>query len=306
MEGYLTVESAKIAAIQDSGRLGYEHYGICDNGAVDMYAYLAGNALVGNATAQPAIEITAFDFDMTSTIDIPICITGAPADLKINSDPVQPWSTLLLPAGKVLSVSHIRKGLRVYIAIGGGIDAPKVLGSCALDTIINLGKRLVSGQKLRLKNEDAAKSIQCRIANPEVIPHYGSPWNIRVCDGPDIEIFKDSFTGFYEATYKISPVSNHIGIRLSGPPVKKFYPKEILSRGVGIGSIEVFPTGQAVVLHRGRTVTAGYPIIGVVPLIDLDMIGQARPGDEVHFSHLSIKEAKKLYYDRFSRLPYRR
>lgn len=72
MEGYLTIESAHIAAIQDSGRLGYEHYGICDNGAVDMYAYLAENALVGNAAAQPSIEITAFDFTMMSTVDIPV------------------------------------------------------------------------------------------------------------------------------------------------------------------------------------------------------------------------------------------
>jgi Allophanate hydrolase subunit 2 len=306
VEGYLTIGSAQIAAIQDSGRLGYEHYGICDNGAVDMYAYLAGNALVGNATAQPSIEITAFDFTMTSTVDIPVCVTGAPADVTIDSDPVESWSTLLLPAGKVLSVHHIREGLRVYIAVGGGIDAAKVLGSCALDTIINLGTKLISGQKVKLRNADAAKSIRYRQANPEVIPHYGSPWNIRVCDGPDTDIFKDSFAGFYEAAYRISPVSNHIGIRLSGPPVKNFSPKEILSRGVGIGSIEIFPTGQAVVLHRGRTVTAGYPIIGVVPVIDLDRIGQARPGDEVHFSHLSIKEAKALYYDRFSRLPYRR
>lgn len=306
MEGYLNIESAKIAAIQDSGRWGYEHYGICVNGAVDMYAYLMGNDLVGNVTAQPSIEITAFDFSMSSTDDTLICITGAPADITIDSNPIEAWKTVLLPAGKVLSIKKIRKGLRTYIAVGGGIDAPQVLGSCALDTIVNLGQQLRSGQQLKLKDPMQSQKYSYREASPVDIPAYGSPWNIRVCDGPDMDIFENNLEQFFQSTYTVSPVSNHIGIRLNGPALTGFYPTEVLSRGVGIGSIEIFPTGQAVVLHKGRTVTAGYPIIGVISSVDLGMMGQARPGDEIVFSRISIEEAEKLYRDQFSKLPYSR
>jgi biotin-dependent carboxylase-like uncharacterized protein len=306
MEGYLTIESAKIAAIQDSGRWGYEHYGICVNGAVDTYAYLVGNDLVGNTSPQPSIEITAFDFSMSSTVDIAICITGAPAELTIDSEPIEAWKTVLLPAGKVLSIKKIQKGLRTYIAVDGGIDAPQTLGSASLDTIVHLGQRLATGQTLKLKKSQTDKELQYRELNRKDIPEYGSPWTIRVCDGPDKENFKNCIDQFYDATYKISPISNHIGIRLNGPALTDFYPREVLSRGVGIGSIEIFPTGQAVILHKGRTVTAGYPIISVVSSIDLGMIGQARPGDTVKFSRISVEEAEKLYKDQFGKLPYTR
>lgn len=56
-------------------------YGISSNGALDTYSYLLGNELVGNHAPEASIEITAFDFMMSSTVDVPVCITGAPAEL---------------------------------------------------------------------------------------------------------------------------------------------------------------------------------------------------------------------------------
>lgn len=300
----ITINSAKLANIQDSGRYGFEQYGISANGAIDMYAYLKANELVGNDTAQPAIEITAFGLSLTSTVDVPIAITGAEADLKIDHRIVKPWQTIILPAGKELTIGTMKKGLRAYVAFAGGIDAKSTLESTSRDTILNLGTQLTDGITLKLKHVPAKTDM--KITYLEDRPSYGSPWHIRVCDGPDTDIFTKSTEQFFKNTYRVSPVSNHVGIRLSGPAVENFKTPEILSRGVGVGSIEIFPTGQAVVLHRGRTVTAGYPIIGVVPLIDLDMIGQARPGDEIHFEHISIEEARNLYKKRFNKLPYRR
>lgn len=284
MGEYLIIHSAILASVQDLGRPGFMHYGISSNGAMDQYSYLMGNELVGNAFPQPSIEITAFDFQMSSTIDIPICITGAPAELTIDSVPIAAGQMIMLPAGKVLSVEKIRQGLRVYIAVGGGIEVPLVLGSCTMDTVGMIGERLCPGQQLRLKNPP---------------PFYGSPWNIRVCDGCNVEVFADHLQQFYQAAYTVAPDSNHVGIRLEGLPIVGHQPTEVMSRGVCAGSIQIVPSGTPIIVLKGRGGTAGYPIIAVVSAVDMDLIGQIRPGDAVRFTWISIDEAIQKYRERF-------
>lgn len=291
MDEYLIVESAALASVQDLGRPGYLSYGISSNGAMDTYAYLLGNELVGNVSPQPSIEVTAFDFAMSSTVDIQICVTGAPADLAIDNLPIAAGKNTVLPAGKVLSIGGIRQGLRVYIAIGGGIEVPSVLGSCSMDTIGMIGTRLHSGQKLLLKD-------------PHLSPEqaYGSPWNINVCDGCNVDIFKDHLEQFYQTTYTVSSDSNHVGIRLEGSPIVGHQPTEVVSRGVCVGSIQIVPAGNPIITFKGRGGTAGYPIIAVIAAVDMDLAAQIRPGDTVSFTRISIEEAIERYKERFSQL----
>ena len=290
MEGYLVVNYAALASVQDLGRDGYMHYGISSNGAVDTYAYLMGNELVGNTVPQPVIEITAFDFSMSSTVDIAISITGASADISIDSVPIDAWKPTILRAGKMLSVEKIRDGLKVYIAISGGVDAPAILGSCAIDTVGMIGERLRPGQQLLLKDPRISLDL-C----------YGSPWNIRVCDGCDLEIFKAHLEQFYQTDYIVSSDSNHVGIRLEGIPIVGHKPTEVISHGVCVGSIQIVPSGNPIIIMKGRGGTAGYPIIAVVASIDIGRLSQARPGEMVRFTRISVDEAIRKYRERFGR-----
>lgn len=298
---YLIIDSAKVVAIQDRGRFGYENYGVAVNGAVDSYAHMMGNVLVGNLPFAPSLEITAFDFSMRSTKDIHVCVTGAPADITIGGQPVNTWSSVILPAGESLTVRKIRKGLRVYIAIQEGIETANVLGSCAPDTVAQIGSKVFKGQKIPIKQTSDIKEMN-RAARPEDVPQYGSPWKIRICPGPDQNIFRNHFDSFLKAAYTVSPASNHVGIRLSGPAIKGHYPTEVLSRGAGIGAVEILPTGQPLVLHRGRGVTAGYPIVAVVSTVDLGLMGQARPGDQIQFTSISKQEAVQLWRQQFEKI----
>lgn len=291
MDEYLIVKIAGFSSLQDLGRKTYMSYGISSNGALDTYSYLLGNELVGNSYPQASIEITAFDFMMSSTTDIPICITGAPADLTIEGNPISSEQRVILPAGKMLSVKKIRDGLRVYIAIGREIDVPQRLGSCSFDAVGMLGERLRNGHKLRLKESKLYYKQIC-----------GSPWSIDVCDGCDIDSFKDYLEQFYGTTYTVSTDSNNVGIRLSGKPIVGHKPTEVVSRGVAVGSIQIVPSGNPIILFKGRGGTAGYPIIGVVASADFDLVGQMRPGDEVHFRRVSLAEAVKKYKEKFGPL----
>ncbi len=291
MAGYLNIKIAGFSSLQDLGRKEYMSYGISSNGALDTYSYLLGNELVGNTAPEPSIEITAFDFMMNSTVDVPVCITGAPAELRIDNEAIAAEQRVILPAGKMLSVKKIHEGLRVYIAVGGGIDAPVQLGSCSFDAVGHLGQRLRNGHQLLLKQPSIHYRQVC-----------GSPWTLDVCDGCDVDIFRDELEQFYATTYTVSVDSNNVGIRLDGPPITNHNPKEVVSRGVAVGSIQIVPAGQPIILFKGRGGTAGYPIIGVVSTADLDLVAQLRPGDELHFHRIRLEEAVQKYRTKYSSL----
>ena len=48
MEVFKVLEPGPFTTIQDSGRYGYQQFGIPVSGALDTFSYLAANALVGN------------------------------------------------------------------------------------------------------------------------------------------------------------------------------------------------------------------------------------------------------------------
>ena len=93
----------------------------------------------------------------------------------------------------------------------------------------------------------------------------------------------------------IGDTSNHIGLRLRRHrrrrPAGARTGDEVLSRGVPIGAVEVPAGDELMVLHRGRGVTAGYPVLAVVTATGLSRLGQARPGQSVSFARVPLAKS---------------
>jgi len=51
------LKAGMLDSIQDSGRLGYQQFGINPGGAMDKYAVAIANILVGNNTDEAVIEM---------------------------------------------------------------------------------------------------------------------------------------------------------------------------------------------------------------------------------------------------------
>lgn len=303
MNPELIIHESKLASVQDIGRYGYENYGFSNSGALDQFAYQIGNALLGNDLREAAIEITALKFSMSSNVDLTICVTGAPAQVKVNENIFPQWETITIKAGETLSISNIQKGMRVYICVANGLRTPLVHGSASYDSTLNIGKKLNKGNSIQLHTGKKEGLLRVKgVGLPKQdIPHYGTPWRINICHGPDYEMFRNHMFAFQEAEFLVSPNSNHIGIRLERYILTKFFPRQKLSRGVIPGAIEITSAGQPIVLLRGRGGTIGYPVIACVSSSDLCLMGQVRPGDRIQFSLISMEEAvltfrKKMNY----------
>ncbi|MGI5459754.1 biotin-dependent carboxyltransferase family protein [Streptomyces sp. CA-249302] len=297
MADTLTIRTAGHVTVQDLGRVGRSQHGLPVNGALDQYSARVANVLCGNDERVPLLEITALDFACTPSADILVAVTGAPARLTVNGSARSQWEPVSVRAGETLRVTDIRVGLRVYLAVLGSFDADYLQGSCAPDTVLGFGPALRAGDTLTLRtacpplDHPYSRIPLFRLRAPAA--PFTDGWTIDVTDGPDRAEFGDSASRLYDTPYTVSPQSNHIGLRLrtDTPLPRRTTGGEVLSRGVPVGAVEV-PTGdELLVLHRGRGVTAGYPVLAVVTATGLAALGQVRPGQTVRFRHRTLGQA---------------
>jgi antagonist of KipI len=82
-----------------------------------------------------------------------------------------------------------------------------------------------------------------------------------------------------------------MGIRLDGPALK-LPNRELVSEPVAPGAVQITNDGKPIVLGVDGQTIGGYPKIAHIISADLDLLGQLRPGDEVHFQRVSEKVAE--------------
>ncbi|MFJ9704888.1 biotin-dependent carboxyltransferase family protein [Streptomyces sp. NPDC101234] len=295
----LTVTTPGLTTVQDLGRTGRSRYGLPANGAPDQHSARVANVLCGNDERAPLLEITALDFACTPSTDILIAVTGAPADLTVAGARRPQWEPVFVRAGDTVRIGSVRQGLRVYLAVLGSFEAEYLQGSCAPDTVLGFGTTLGTGDELVLRKACPPLAHPYsgiplfRLDAP--VPSFPATWTIDVTDGPDRADFGDTGARVFTASFTVTPQSNHIGLRLRGDVPRRLTRGEILSRGVPIGAVEVPAGDELLVLHRGRGVTAGYPVLAVVTATSLSALGQVRPGQTIRFRHRTTAQAITAY-----------
>lgn len=295
MSGLLTISQPGNSVVTDLGRFRGPRYGLPVNGALDQFSARAANILAGNEDNDPLIEITALDFRLRTDTDILVAVTGAPVTLTVGGRTCPQWEPVSVRAGETLAVRGMTGGLRAYLAIHGSVGAPVLLGSCAPDTVVGFGLKLAEGTQLEVRRSVAP--IRQPYYDLPLFrlgldrPAFGTELVVDVTDGPDIEEFGDSAGLLFSSSYTVSGRSNHIGLRLGGELPERQSSAELLSRGVPVGAVEVPSRDELLVLHRGRGVTAGYPVLAVVTSMSLDVLAQARPGHTVTFRRTTVAEA---------------
>ena len=80
-------------------------------------------------------------------------------------------------------------------------------------------------------------------------------------------------------TYRLSDLSR-MGARLSGPCVPA---GDIVSEGAPVGTVQLPPGGQPIVLLNDKGTLGGYRRGGRVHPDDLPQLVQSLPGREIHF-----------------------
>ncbi len=269
-------------SVQDLGRFGWAHLGVSASGAADALALRAANLLVGNAANAAALEMTlvggAFEFEADAVVALAGSDFGAGVPL---------WTPVEIRAGQVLRCGATRSGARCCLAVRGGIDVPKTLGSASAHLLTGLGGRaLRAGDVLPLGDQ----AVRRPRPPARGAPPYGRDAVLRVTAGPQAEWFSDAL---FRHAYAVSEESDRMGLRLRGDAIPS-PAGHMLTEGASLGAVQIPPDGQPIILFVEHQTTGGYPKPANVISADFWRLGQLRPRDEVRFEVVEIDRALEL------------
>lgn len=284
-------DTGLLALLVDHGRPRSRSLGVPVGGAADRAALAIGNALVGNAPDALALEFTLSGPTLEAEHATACAVFGAPFTLALNGRPLSTGRTFTLEPGDTLRVGGTPSGVRGYLCVAGGFDAPEVLESrSSLEPV-------KPGDILRCRPSRCEPRGLGFGALPLACAGMENP--IRVLDGPQRDWFTDD--RFFTQPYEVSAASNRMGLRLTGEPLTRT-PAELVSEAVAPGTVQVTNDGLPVVLGVDAQTIGGYPKVAHVIRADLDRLAQLRPGERVRFVRVTPQEAETAARQRMAQL----
>jgi biotin-dependent carboxylase-like uncharacterized protein len=300
------LNTGALTTVQDLGRRGSLRYGVGTAGAMDPLALASANILLGNDENDAAIEIQIFPFQVRFTADCAFALTGADCTARLDVQVLLPWWVHRAREGQELTLGLPQSGAgtagrasRAYLALAGGVDVPKVLGSRSTQLRGAFGghegRALRPGDVLRAA---AGGPGECPVGFGLVPPALALPLEVdgmnavRVMTAAEYVRFnRSSRAAFWATAWKITSHSDRYGYRLAGEALMLIEPIEMLSHGIVPGVIQVPPGGQPIIQMRDAQPSGGYPKIGTVIEADLWRLGQAPSGSSVRFIETSWEAA---------------
>jgi len=293
------VEGGLLTTVQAGGRHGYRRVGVASAGPMDAPSHRAANALVANPEDAAALECTISGPQVRFLATTAFAITGADLGAVLRRTDLGEWpvplgTRVLARAGNVLAFRGRRAGCRAYVAFAGGILVPEVLGSRSTDLTGGFGgfegRALRGGDRIVLGGETAPARTVPRLSP---VPSTATA-TVRVVLGPQADhIIPDSLASLLSQTYAVTSVSDRVGCRLSGTPLRHLGSPEIVTDGMVFGSIQVPPDGQPIVMMADAPTTGGYPKIATVVSADLHLLAQLAPGEgHLRFRAVTVDEAQ--------------
>ena len=266
------------ASLQDAGRPGWKRFGLPAAGPMDRESARLANVLVGNAPGQAVVEVLFGRVRLRACREVTLGVTGAEV---AASHPL--WRSFSLAAGEVLELGPPRRGLWSYVAVAGGFEGAVYFGSVSRHRRADLGTALEAGGSLSVGISLGRSAIAGSFVPEAVRPPLGNPPPLRFWTGPEWgRLSAEMQAQLLSAEWTVSPQSDRMGYRLEGPALKDGY-EEILSGPVTVGTIQLPPSGQPIVLMRDGPTVGGYPRIGVIDDASVSIFSQCAPGQAIRF-----------------------
>ena len=305
-----------LTTIQDLGRYGYQKYGVIVSGAMDSHSLRLANILVGNKEGEGVLEISLMGPSLQIENDVLLAITGGDLSPIIAGKPVPLWRPVYVKKGSVLEFGRCKSGCRTYLAVAGGFDIPLVMDSKSTYLRAGIGgfqgRALQVGDVLKVKNlQEQSLRLLEQLSQKTILHSFVSTsWyigsshipqdpthvTIRVMKGSQFNQFSvESQQELLHSPFQVTTQSDRMGYRLSGPTIKLAQPLEMISEAVALGTVQVPPDGNPIILLADRQSVGGYPKIAQVAMIDIATVAQTKPGGKIWFAEITLEEAEELY-----------
>ena len=300
----LAVAPTPFVTLQDAGRVGWQRYGVSRCGAMDIEALTIANALVGNAPDAAALEFAyaGGEWEVAAT-SCRVAVSGGRFPIFVDDEPAPAFTTITLTRGQTLRIGGAPDAVWGYLAVSGGFDLPRQLGSLATHSRSGVGGLggcpIHAGDILPLASEWVRAEPERELREPP-LPHEAP---LRVMLGPQDDYFAPAAIGtFLSVEYKVTHQMDRLGYRLEGPALSHAKGYNIISDGYVPGAIQVPGSGEPIVLLQDAQPPGGYPKIATIISADIARLAQCRPGRGVRFEAIGIEAAQRLRREFVGRL----
>ena len=299
-------------SIQDfPGRIGYWNQGFPPSGPMDSWSFRLANILVGNEVGAPGLEAQFMGPTIKFQKDGVIAVTGANMAPRLDDEEIPMWQSVAVTASQILVMGPAISGARGYLAIAGGIDAPKWLGSASTFHKASVGgldgNALKAGQVLPVS---AGQGQAGRRVKDACRPAFASnkKWQIEAVAGPNNDwVDTDGHMQFLATDWKLEARSDRTGYRLEGPdwtftqkatdkpPENGEFPSNIVDHGYPMGGINLCGQKPIILVNDGPSM-GGFIVPYTVPSAAFWKLGQIKPNEFLRFKRVSVEEAQTLRF----------
>eukprot|EP00178_Gracilaria_changii_P013285 TRINITY_DN37599_c0_g1_i1.p1 TRINITY_DN37599_c0_g1~~TRINITY_DN37599_c0_g1_i1.p1 ORF type:complete len:1716 (-),score=243.42 TRINITY_DN37599_c0_g1_i1:250-5397(-) len=320
------------SSLQDyPGRIGYWHIGVSPSGPMDSYAMCVANSLVGNSVNATALEITVTGPTLRFHCDAIVAITGGSFSGALEDGTVIPsWTPVKVTSGSVVHVkqshgknfdsSGARGGKIGYLAVRGGFEVPKYLGSSSTfptgkfggltGSFLATGDFLPVGHDSNIEHEIGEQNgLVFRWPLGERLPDTFIPdcstteWTVAALAGPHASpdfLEKETLTSIWHTSYTVHHATNRLGARLIGPVPKwtrldggsaGLHPSNLHDYAYAPGAVN-FSGNTPIVLMLDGPSLGGFVCPITVASCELWKVAQASPGEKIRFKQVDFDQAR--------------
>src|SRR5258708_23919402 len=234
-------------------------------------------------------------------------VGGGGMNAALDRGPVPYWEKTDVQAGQVLALGRVvGPGMRTYLAVRGGFDAPLYLGSRATFSLGGFGGH--AGGVLRIGDVLHVGSESGDAPDPPGLherPELTRSWELGVLYGPHgaPDFFTDrDIATLFTAESEVRFNSARTGVRLIGPRPEwarpdggeaGLHPSNIHDNAYAAGSID-FTGDMPIILGPDGPSLGGCVCPAAVAQGDLRKLGQLQPGDRLRFRAVTPEGAALL------------
>ena len=291
---------------QDKGRFHMQHLGVTPGGCMDLSLFSVANSLVGNFLDEGVLEF-AYQGPLMKLIKgkTKVAVTGSVHFKIIKSNKKiidgECNRTYFLDEGDQIDLLATKNSAYGYMALKGGFNIKPFCNSISVLARAKIGPN--EGKKLKVDDIINFKinSKDKKIFTTKITNNISN--KIRVLKGPQFDYFsKKSQKDFFSKEYKISNLTDRMGMRLEGVNIKNIVNTNIRSEGITKGAIQVPADGQPIILLTDYPTIGGYPKIANVASVDYNLLIQKTPGEKIFFELIKLHEAEQLYKEHLNNI----
>ncbi|MBA1338530.1 MAG: Allophanate hydrolase subunit 2 [Pelagibacterales bacterium] len=287
---------------QDEGRFGMQHLGLPPSGCMDNQSFLVANAVVKNkkfigiiefAYQGPLLQLEKGKTKISIVGNVYFKIIYKNKRI-IEGDCNRSYN---LNEGDQIDIIATKKSAYGYLSVEGGFDLKFFCNSISTLTKAQIGPN--NGSKIKLGDKIKINKLRKNSKNFKINFYYKNTNVIRVLKGPQYDYFsEESKKIFFSQLYKITNLTDRMGMRLEGKVLKNIINTNIRSEGIAKGAVQVPADGQPIILLTDHPTIGGYPKIANIISADYDLLVQKTPGTSISFKCIDLEEAERLYKER--------